>query len=98
MDRNKNVHILNAASSLLGFSFIAVTTLRSLNLIHKTRIDEFASLIVIIFTISVIFSFLSIRSTKIKRNKFFESVAEYTFMVGLLTMLLLIILIEARLV
>ncbi len=98
MGKNKNEHILNASASLLGFSFIAVTTIRTLNLIHKTHVDQFASLTVIIFTFSAIFSFLSIRSVNDKRSKLFETIAEYAFLFGLLSILLLVILIEARLV
>ena len=98
MSKNKNEHILNASASLLGFSFLAVTALRTLNLIHKTRVDQFASFTVIVFTFSVIFSFLSIRSSNPIRDKNYETVAEYTFMVGLLSVLLLVILIEAKIV
>lgn len=95
---SKNEHILNAASSLLGFSFIAVTTIRTLNLIHKTHVDQFASLAVLIFTISVIFSFLSIRTKNERLDSIYESIAEYTFLTGLLLILLLVLLIEIRLV
>lgn len=98
MAKNKNEHILNASASLLGFSFIAVTTLRSLNLIHKTKIDQFASIIVILFSISVTFSFLSIRSINSNRDKFYETIAEYIFLAGLLSILLLVFLIELKLV
>lgn len=98
MAKNKNEHILNALASLLGFSFIAVTTLRSLNLIHKTKIDQFASIIVILFSISVTFSFLSIRSINSNRDKFYETIAEYIFLAGLLSILLLVFLIELKLV
>ncbi len=95
---NKVEHILNASSSLLGFSFIAVTTLRALKLIHTTHVDQFASLGVVIFTISVLFSFLSIRSNKMRAKKTYETIAEYVFLFGLLNILVLIALIEIKLV
>lgn len=98
MAKHKNEHILNASASLLGFSFIAVTTMRTLNLIHKTKIDQFASIIVILFSVSVIFSFLSIRSNNGSRDKIYETIAEYIFLAGLMSILLLVFLIELKLV
>ncbi len=98
MNKNKSEHILNSASSLLGFSFIAITTLRALNLIHKTHVDEFASITLVMFMMSVIFSFLSIRSSdKLKSDKF-EKIADGAFLFGLFIMLLLIVLIETEIV
>ena len=94
---NKREHILNASSSLLGFSFVALTMMREFGLIHANNVDQFAALNVGIFTISVIFSFLAIRATSPVLARKYETVAEYVFMAGLLAIVVLILLIEARL-
>lgn len=98
MSKSKGKHILYASTNLLGFSFIAVTTLRALRLIHTTHVDQFAAFGVVVFTVSVILSFLSIRSTNDKHSKSLENFAEYIFLLGLFTMLCLVVLIEVRLV
>ncbi len=95
---NKREHILNASSSLLGFSFVAVTMMREFGLTHANHVDQFASLNVGIFTVSVALSFLSIRSKSPRFARNYEIAAEYVFMMGLLSIVILIVLIEIRLV
>ena len=95
---NKNEHILSASSNLLGFSFVAVTMMREFGLIHTNRVDQFAALNVGLFTASVMLSFLSIRTHSDKLAKRYETVAEYVFMLGLLSIAVLILLVEVRLV
>ena len=98
MSRSKNEHILNASSNLLGFSFIAVTSLRALNLINTTYMDKFAVMGVLIFAISATLSFLSIRSTGEKTSKMLENLAEYLFLSGLAIILIVVVLIELRII
>lgn len=98
MSNNKSEHILNASTSLVGFSFIAVTSLRTLNLIHTTHVDEFAATDVIIFVFSTILSFLSIRTSNDRWSLLYEKIAEYIFLLGLLVILLMVLLIEFSLI
>jgi len=78
----KSPHILNASSSLLGFSFVVLTGINSIGVADKTNIDEIAGIAIAIFTFSCIFSFLSIREDRERKSKFYESVADYIFLGG----------------
>ena len=75
---DKSPHILNASSNLLGFCFIVLTSLRVLNLNGKTIIDELTSVAMIMFMMSSVLSFLSMRYSKIKGDRF-EKVADIIF-------------------
>lgn len=79
---DKSPHILNASSNLLGFCFIVLTSLRVLNLNGKTIIDELTSVAMIMFMMSSVLSFLSMRYSKIKGDRF-EKVADIIFLTGL---------------
>ncbi len=79
---DKSPHILNASSNLLGFCFIVLTSLRVLNLNGKTIIDELTSVAMILFMISSVLSFLSMRNSKINRD-YFEKIADIIFLTGL---------------
>ena len=79
---DKSPHILNTSSNLLGFCFIVITSLRVLNLDGKTIIDELTSIAMIMFMISSVLSFLSMRYSKL-RGDWFEKVADIIFLTGL---------------
>ncbi|HCN83504.1 MAG TPA: hypothetical protein DIT07_07745 [Sphingobacteriaceae bacterium] len=82
-DKNeKSQHVLNASSNLLGLCFIVLTSLRVLNLNGKTIIDECTAAALIMFMTSSVLSFLSIRSKKIKSEKY-ENIADIIFLLGL---------------
>lgn len=82
-DKNdKSPHILTASSNLLGLCFIVLTSLRVLNLDGKTIIDECTAVALIMFMISSVLSFLSIRSKKIKSERY-EKIADIIFLLGL---------------
>ncbi len=85
---------MNASASLLGFSFVSITTLRALKLAPSTHIDQLATLVVIIFIASTTFSFLSIRTRK--EIRLFETIAEGVFLLGLAAMTVLTVGIEIR--
>ncbi len=79
---DKSPHILNASSNLLGFCFIVLTSLRVLKLDGKTIIDELTSVALIMFMTSSVLSFLSMRYSKIRGDRF-ENVADIIFLTGL---------------
>ena len=79
---DKSPHILNASSNLLGFCFIVLTSLRVLNLNGKTIIDELTSVAMILFMISSVLSFLSMRNSKLNADHF-EKIADIIFLTGL---------------
>lgn len=81
---NKSTHILNASTSLVGFSFIILSSVKVLGLSGATSIDDIATATVMIFIVSTIFSFLSIRSHIESRSELLETIADYIFLAGLL--------------
>lgn len=81
--KTTSAHILNTASNLLGICFIVLTSLRLLKKQGETWIDEFTTGAMILFMISCILSFLSIRSSG-KYGVYYENVAEVLFLIGLI--------------
>ena len=98
MDNDKEIapHILNASASLLGFSFIVLTTLRSLHLTTGGGLYELSGIAVALFTLSSILSFLSIRNGKTKKGAVYTSIADVVFLIGLMVLLVTAALIEFR--
>ena len=81
-DNDKSPHILNASSNLLGICFVVLTSLKLLKISGKTIIDEITTFAVVLFMLSCILSFLSIRGT-LKSSRKFEKIADYLFLGGL---------------
>ncbi len=75
-------HILNASSNLLGLCFIVLTSLRVLKLERYTILDECTVSALIMFMVSSLLSFLSIRSKKSKSDRY-EKIADIIFVLGL---------------
>lgn len=80
-DDNKNQHVFNASSNLLGICFVVLTSLKVLKIGAKTFIDEITILAIILFMAACILSFLSLRSNK--KSRMLELVADYVFLGGL---------------
>jgi len=79
----KSSHILNASSNLLGICFIVLTSLKKiLNLSEKTVIDEITVVAIILFMISCMLSFLSIRRKNEKSIRY-ENIADFFFLGGI---------------
>lgn len=78
----KQNHVLNASSNLLGICFVVLTSLKLLHLSGKTLTDECTVLATFMFMTSSIFSFLSIRSHTI-RSEIYEKIADIVFLIGL---------------
>ena len=81
--KNTSAHILNTASNLLGICFIVLTSLKLLKLQGDTLVDEFTTGAMILFMISCILSFLSIKSNGRLGDRY-ETVAEIVFLTGLI--------------
>jgi hypothetical protein len=79
-------HILNASANLVGLCFIALTSLKVFKLPAESLIDDISAGALLLFTISTILSYLSLRTTT-KRGEDFEHVAEYIFLTGLVLIL-----------
>ncbi|MEO7767284.1 MAG: hypothetical protein ABIS01_07650 [Ferruginibacter sp.] len=81
--KNTSEHILNTSSNLLGICFIVLTSLKLLKMQGETVVDEFTTGAMILFMISCILSFLSIKSSN-RLGGIYESIAEILFLTGLI--------------
>ncbi|KQR91102.1 hypothetical protein ASG01_14560 [Chryseobacterium sp. Leaf180] len=96
--KRKSPHILNASSSLLGFSLLIITSLKVSNASQHTSLDEFSAISGVLFACSCLFSFMAIRSkTKIIEKKF-ENVADYLFLAALCCIVLAVIIITTNVI
>lgn len=82
-DENKNIshHILPTASTLLGLCFLLIGSIRAMGLAHKTVIDDLAAIDTVIFLLSCVFSYASIRNKKMGYH--YERIADLIFLSGL---------------
>jgi hypothetical protein len=80
---NTSSHILVTSSNMLGLCFIIITSLNAFDLANKTMVDELTGISILLFMISCVLSFFSMRG-KVSKSARFESVADYVFMLGML--------------
>ncbi|MDO5510703.1 MAG: hypothetical protein Q4F57_08400 [Weeksellaceae bacterium] len=76
-------HILNTSAQLLGFCLIVITSLHFTNYKEQTYIDEGVTGIAIVLIASSMLSFAAIRTENARKEKFFENLADYLFIVAL---------------
>ncbi len=92
MPNNTSPHILSTAANLLGFCLFVITSFHLTNSAASSIIDESASVIALLLTLSCLFSFMSIRTNKNDKELYFEKIADYFFLVSLLGIILIIFL------
>lgn len=92
MANNTSQHILNTAATLLGFCLFVITSFHVSNTAASSIIDEFTSVIALSLTCSCLLSFLSIKTNKSYREKRFESIADFLFVISLIGILGIILL------
>ncbi len=80
--KGNSPHILNTSANLLGLCFIVLTSRTMLHLSATSFIDILTALAIIIFMLSCLLSFLSMRSTTVRGIRF-ERIADTVFLVGL---------------
>ncbi len=84
---------MNTAANLLGFCLFVITSLQISNKTEANYLDEFTCVVAILLTFSCIFSFISIRTSNIKREITLEKIADYLFLIALIGILIIITLI-----
>lgn len=89
----KSPHILNTSATLLGFCFVVLTSSKITRLHEASYIDEGATLAIVSFMGSCLFSFLAIRTRFTKRLIKLEKIADILFLCGLIVLFLTTILI-----
>jgi len=97
MPENRWPHILSTSANLLGICFIVLTSLKKLNLVDDSLIDEFAVVAVILFMTSCILSFISMRRERHESQKL-EKIADFVFLSGLVVLFVATILIAFNLI
>ncbi|MCX2473687.1 hypothetical protein OQZ33_05010 [Pedobacter sp. MC2016-05] len=97
MPENRSPHILSTSANLLGICFIVLTSLKKLNLVDDSIIDEFAVVAVMLFMTSCILSFISMRRER-QESQNLEKVADFVFLTGLVVLSVATILIAFNLI
>jgi cytochrome bd-type quinol oxidase subunit 2 len=94
MANTTSQHILPTSANLLGFCLFVITSLHITNSATSSLIDEFTSLIALLFAFSCLLSFLAIRATDRAKEQRAERLADYLFLaalVGIVGIILLLI-------
>jgi len=94
MANSTSPHILNTSANLLGFCLFVITSLHIADRAETHIIDELTSIVALLLTVSCIFSFISLRASDPKREKRFETIADYLFLISLFGILSIFILIS----
>ncbi|WP_316796495.1 hypothetical protein [Pedobacter agri] len=97
MPENRSPHILSTSANLLGICFVVLTSLKKLNLVDDSIIDEFAVVAVMLFMTSCILSFISMRRERNESQKL-EKIADIVFLSGLVVLFVATILIAFNLI
>lgn len=95
MPNNTSKHILGTSSNLLGFCLFVITSLHISNKSASSIIDEAASVIALLLSLSCYFSFVSIRTVNDKKSVRMESIADYFFlfsMIGIIVIIMMLVL------
>lgn len=74
-------HILPTAANLLGICFVLLSYIQLSSLTDKTLLDECLGMLISLFLVSCIFSYISMRSTR--KSAFYERLADIVFLIGL---------------
>lgn len=90
----KSPHILNTSSNLLGFCLVILTSLKITNYSEQTLIDEFTAISAMLFMVSSLLSFLSIRSENERLSYRYEKMADFIFLGALFGIFLAITMIS----
>jgi hypothetical protein len=97
MAAEKSPHILNTSSNLLGFCLVVLTSIKISKFSSATIIDDITGFSAIVLMISCILSFLSLRAKSETRSIKLERVAEIVFLVGLISLAVIIVLVSFNL-
>lgn len=71
--------MFNASTNLLGFCLVVLTSLHVTDRTEHSIADEVTSLVILLLTLSCLFSFLSIRTPNEKHQVRYERLADVLF-------------------
>jgi len=97
-DNRKNIsrHILPTSSNLLGLCFVILSFVRIAKFAAETFLDELLSIAIVIFLISSVFSYASMRAKT--RAESYEKVADSIFLSGLFMLTLISVVIVCEVI
>ncbi|MDI5886676.1 hypothetical protein [Flavobacterium yafengii] len=95
--KDKASHILNTSATLLGICFIVLTSIHLNDIKETTIVDQLIAVSIVMFMISSILSFLSMRNTK-KSSEKMEKTADIIFLTGLFSLLIITMLITLNII
>ena len=98
MANNTSPHILNTAVNLLGFCLFVITSLHITNKAASTVLDEFTSIIALMLAFSSLLSFMSIKTGNLVKEKKYEAMADYLFIISLIGIVIIILLLVTKFV
>lgn len=96
MVNNTSNQILGTSSNLLGFCLIVITSFHVTNRSASSIVDETASLIALLLSLSCFFSFISIRTSDENKEKRCEKIADYFFLSALVGIIMIIFLLVLK--
>ena len=86
-------HILPTSSTMVGVCLTAVGLVKIIEQrIGPSHVDEYFSLNSLIFLVSSVTAYLSLRTRKASRVQRYETVADTTFIIGMITLVVVTIL------
>lgn len=98
MANNTSKHILNTASTLLGFCLFVITSVHSSNFSATSIIDEFTSGIALVLIFSCLLSFYSLQNENSSKSVKPEKIAEMLFGLALVGILIIVLLLMFRVI
>jgi hypothetical protein len=95
--KNKASHILNTSATLLGICFVVLTSIHLNNHKETTIVDQLIAVSIVMFMVSSILSFLSMRNTK-QPSVSLEKAADIVFLTGLFSLFIITMLITLNII
>lgn len=95
-DNEKSPHILNTSATLLGICFIVLTSLNMMKVTDRTIMDELTTVAMMMFMLSSLFSFLSMRNSRMAAK--YEKIADIVFFTGLVFLFIITMLLAFNII
>lgn len=91
-EKNRDIahHILNGSTTMIGVCITVIALFRVMKTNMQTYADELLGIDTLLFTISALFSYASLRKNK---NELPEKIADFFFLLGMLLVLVIVFII-----
>ena len=91
-EKNRDIahHILNSSTTMIGVCITVIALFRVMKTNLQTYADELLGIDTLVFTISALFSYASLRKNN---NELPEKIADFFFLMGMLLILVIVFII-----